>query len=270
MISHLPTYRFAPTQILYFALSQLRFAQAPTLFALCLLSNSLWDDSNVVLSFSFSPGSGGNVVDNTLDYQSSDRNIDPPLLRTFGWDVKLRSRLCMTSLLVGSNTRVNSCTHVLHQNNHSIVPLSALWCADAITALWPCEYRVASTVIVLCNRYIFGGDLLLATLAVKAKSTKIKIRQYYMKSLIEAQIKDTMYSLKEKNKKKNLQIYIKLSILSGAMEYLLQKCHFIEPQKFDTADFKCFTIFCICLLHFALAFTLYSALGNLQTSCFFY
>ena len=209
------------------------------------------------------------MVENTLDYQSSDRNIDPPLLRTFGWDVKLRSRLCMTSLLVGSNTRVNSCTHVLHQNNHSIVPLSALWCADAITALWPCEYRVASTVIVLCNRYIFGGDLLLATLAVKAKSTKIKIRQYYMKSLIEAQIKDTMYSLKEKIRKKFTNLHqIIFTIWSHGIFFT--KCHFIEPQKFDTADFKCFTIFCICLLHFALAFTLYSALGNLQTSCFFY
>ena len=28
--------------------------------------------------------SGGGVVDNTLDYQSRDRKIDPPLLRSFG------------------------------------------------------------------------------------------------------------------------------------------------------------------------------------------
>ena len=28
--------------------------------------------------------SGGGVVDNTLDYQSWDRKIDPPLLRSFG------------------------------------------------------------------------------------------------------------------------------------------------------------------------------------------
>ena len=27
--------------------------------------------------------SGGGVVDNTLDYQSRDRKIDPPLLRSF-------------------------------------------------------------------------------------------------------------------------------------------------------------------------------------------
>ena len=27
---------------------------------------------------------GGSVVDNTLDYQSMDRKIDPPLLRSFG------------------------------------------------------------------------------------------------------------------------------------------------------------------------------------------
>ena len=46
-------------------------------------------------------GSGGGVVDNTLDYQSRGRKIDPPLLRSFGWDFKPRSRLRMTSLLVG-------------------------------------------------------------------------------------------------------------------------------------------------------------------------
>ena len=45
--------------------------------------------------------SGGGVVDNTLDYQSRGRKIDPPLLRSFGWDFKPRSRLRMTSLLVG-------------------------------------------------------------------------------------------------------------------------------------------------------------------------
>ena len=45
--------------------------------------------------------SGGGVVDNTLDYQSRGREIDPPLLRSFGWDFKPRSRLRMTSLLVG-------------------------------------------------------------------------------------------------------------------------------------------------------------------------
>ena len=28
--------------------------------------------------------SGGSVVDNTLDYQSRGRKIDPPLLRSFG------------------------------------------------------------------------------------------------------------------------------------------------------------------------------------------
>ena len=28
--------------------------------------------------------SGGGVVDNTLDYQSRGRKIDPPLLRSFG------------------------------------------------------------------------------------------------------------------------------------------------------------------------------------------
>ena len=46
-------------------------------------------------------GSGDGVVDNTLDYQSRGRKIDPPLLQSFGWDVKPRSRLRMTSLLVG-------------------------------------------------------------------------------------------------------------------------------------------------------------------------
>ena len=45
--------------------------------------------------------SGGGVVDNTLDYQSRDRMIDPPLLWSFGWDFKPRSHLRMTSLLVG-------------------------------------------------------------------------------------------------------------------------------------------------------------------------
>ena len=45
--------------------------------------------------------SGSGVVDNTLDYQSRDRKIDPPLHRSFGRDFKPRSRLGMTSLLVG-------------------------------------------------------------------------------------------------------------------------------------------------------------------------
>ena len=45
--------------------------------------------------------SGSGVVDNTLDYQYRGRKIDPPLLRSFGWDFKPRSRLRMTSLLVG-------------------------------------------------------------------------------------------------------------------------------------------------------------------------
>ena len=45
--------------------------------------------------------SGSSQVGNTLDYQSRDRKIDSLLLLSFGWDFKLRSRLCMTSLLVG-------------------------------------------------------------------------------------------------------------------------------------------------------------------------
>ena len=45
--------------------------------------------------------SGDGVVDNTLDYQYRGRKIDPPLLRSFGCDFKPRSRLRMTSLLVG-------------------------------------------------------------------------------------------------------------------------------------------------------------------------
>ena len=52
--------------------------------------------------------SGGGVVDNMLDYESRDHKIDPQLLRSFGWDFKLRSHLCMTSLLVGRYTRVHS------------------------------------------------------------------------------------------------------------------------------------------------------------------
>ena len=41
----------------------------------------------------FSLRSGGSVVDNTLDYQSRDRKVDPPLLRPFGWDFKATFRL---------------------------------------------------------------------------------------------------------------------------------------------------------------------------------
>ena len=52
--------------------------------------------------------SGGGVVDNMLDYESRDHKIDPQLLRSFGWDFKLRSCLRMTSLLVGRYTRVHS------------------------------------------------------------------------------------------------------------------------------------------------------------------
>ena len=43
-------------------------------------------------------GSGGIVMDNTLDYQPRDRKNDAPLLRSFGWDFKPRSRLHMTPL----------------------------------------------------------------------------------------------------------------------------------------------------------------------------
>ena len=53
--------------------------------------------------------SGGSVVDNTLDYQSRDRNIDLPLLRSFGLDFKLS----MTSLLVRRYTRAHLLTHLL-------------------------------------------------------------------------------------------------------------------------------------------------------------
>ena len=35
-------------------------------------------------AFSIPDRSGGGVVDNTLDYQSRGRKIDPPLLRSFG------------------------------------------------------------------------------------------------------------------------------------------------------------------------------------------
>ena len=55
--------------------------------------------------------SGGGVVDNALDYLSMDRKIDSPLLRSFGRDFKPRSRLDMTSLLVGRNQ--SSFTHSL-------------------------------------------------------------------------------------------------------------------------------------------------------------
>ena len=34
--------------------------------------------------YSYVRRSGGLVVDNTLDYQSKDRKIDPPLPRSFG------------------------------------------------------------------------------------------------------------------------------------------------------------------------------------------
>ena len=45
--------------------------------------------------FSDQAGSGGSVVDNTLDYQHRDHKINTPLLRSFGWDFKPRSRLRM-------------------------------------------------------------------------------------------------------------------------------------------------------------------------------
>ena len=39
---------------------------------------------NIHFIYSFYKRSGGGVVDNTLDYQSRGRKIDPPLLRSFG------------------------------------------------------------------------------------------------------------------------------------------------------------------------------------------
>ena len=70
---------------------------------------------SMVLKFHRSGGSG---VDHALDYQSRDREIDPSLLRSFGSDFKPRSRLRMTSLLVGRYTRVHSLTHSLTQISH--------------------------------------------------------------------------------------------------------------------------------------------------------
>ena len=63
------------------------------------------------LYFSTELRSSGSVVNNTLDYQSRDREIDPPLLLSFGSDFKPRSRLRMTLLVVGRKTRVHSLTH---------------------------------------------------------------------------------------------------------------------------------------------------------------
>ena len=45
-----------------------------------------------------------------------------------------------------------------------------------------------------------------------------------------------------------VQIYIKFSLLAGAMDIMTAKINirqyviFIEPRKFDIADIKCFTV----------------------------
>ena len=61
--------------------------QGPTALAVGAAC-SAWgclDIFTLVYPFSpLSPRSGGGVVDNTLDYQSRGRKIDPPLFRTFG------------------------------------------------------------------------------------------------------------------------------------------------------------------------------------------
>ena len=40
--------------------------------------------TEITMNFLTLHRSGGGVVDNTLDYQSRGRKIDPPLLRSFG------------------------------------------------------------------------------------------------------------------------------------------------------------------------------------------
>ena len=45
------------------------------------------------------------------------------------------------------------------------------------------------TVRIYCKTLIFGGNLILAILVVKAKSAKILIHQYYTQSLSESQRK---------------------------------------------------------------------------------
>ena len=52
--------------------------------------------------------SGSSVVDNTLDYKSRDRKIDPPLLRSFGLDFKPRY-----DLVVSGTLNPSSLTHSL-------------------------------------------------------------------------------------------------------------------------------------------------------------
>ena len=72
---------------------------------LILVLTSTWNRAQKVetisLDWSWLIRSGGSVVDNMLDYQFRDSKIDPMLLRSFGWDFEPRSRLHMTSLLVG-------------------------------------------------------------------------------------------------------------------------------------------------------------------------
>ena len=48
-------------------------------------------------------GSGGSAVDNTLDYQSRNHKINPPLHQSFKWDFKQRSSL-RYDLIVGGFT----------------------------------------------------------------------------------------------------------------------------------------------------------------------
>ena len=53
-----------------------------------MVTTEIWYDSVVLTKdpgiIRGLPRSGGGVVDNTLDYQSRGRKIDPPLLRSFG------------------------------------------------------------------------------------------------------------------------------------------------------------------------------------------
>ena len=50
-------------------------------------------------------------------------------------------------------------------------------------------YSFSQAFLVFLLEFIFGGYLILAILAVKAKGTKILVRQYHMQSLSEAQLK---------------------------------------------------------------------------------
>ena len=105
---------------------------------------------------------GSSIVDKTLYFQSRDRKVDPPLLRSFRWDFKPRYRLCMTSLLVGRKTRVHSTTQIksqllseIHTTEKCYFLKSLILFSNNLILCWRCIHQYFFILLNPFGHFVF-------------------------------------------------------------------------------------------------------------------